>query len=113
MQQAKVGRAACACCWMREPAHQPLTATTDMTALHCAAWHGHEACLRVLVEYGAPMGALDMWGRTPADLAAVQKHATCLRALQELGCRRAAALYARQRQGVLHLVGALALLMQL
>ena len=65
------------------------------------------------MEYGAPMGALDMWGRTPADLAAVQKHATCLRALQELGCRRAAALYARQRQGVLHLVGALALLMQL
>ena len=87
--------------------------SNDMTALHWSAWQGHEACMRVLVECGASIGALDKWGRSPADLAAVQKHTTCLRALQELGCRRAAALYARQRQCVLHLVGALALLMQL
>lgn len=55
------------------------------TALHCAATHGHEACIRLLVRHGADLAARDSIGQTPIYVATGNGHAGAVRLLLELG----------------------------
>lgn len=41
----------------------------DSTALHVAAWRARHAAVKLLIERGAPVDALDGKGRTPLALA--------------------------------------------
>jgi ankyrin repeat protein len=41
----------------------------DSTALHVAAWRGESEAIKVLIQYGAPVNALDGAGRTALQLA--------------------------------------------
>jgi hypothetical protein len=41
----------------------------DSTALHVAAWRGRPEAVKLLIEHGVPVNALDGWGRTALQLA--------------------------------------------
>ena len=41
----------------------------DSTALHVAAWRGQPGAMKLLIERGAPVNALDGAGRTPLQIA--------------------------------------------
>jgi len=55
------------------------------TALHCAATHGHEASIRLLVQYGADLNMCDSIGQTPLFVAARNGHAGAVKLLLDLG----------------------------
>jgi uncharacterized protein len=52
------------------------------TPLHDAVWHGHTACVRVLVDAGARLDLKGHDGKTPADLAREYGYDDCLAILQ-------------------------------
>jgi uncharacterized protein len=53
------------------------------TPLHDAVWHGHTACVRVLVDAGARLDLKGLDGKTPADLAQEYGYDDCLALLQK------------------------------
>jgi ankyrin repeat protein len=53
------------------------------TPLHDAVWHGHTACVRVLVDAGARLDLKGHDSKTPADLAQEYGYDDCLALLQE------------------------------
>jgi ankyrin repeat protein len=52
------------------------------TPLHDAVWHGHTACVRVLVDAGAQLDLKGHDGKTPADLAQAYGYHDCLALLR-------------------------------
>ena len=62
-----------------------LAETTETTALHLAATHGHAAATRALLELGAPVGMVNSSELTALHLAAEAGHNTVVEVLLEYG----------------------------
>jgi ankyrin repeat protein len=56
-----------------------------MTPLHVAAWKGHIAVARALVDRGADLGLRDEEGQTPFEQAASSGHAELAESLRSRG----------------------------
>ena len=55
--------------------------TSSRTALHGAAWNGHNDCISFLVDIKADLHLKDSSGDTAAHDAAARDHVSCLRVL--------------------------------
>jgi ankyrin repeat protein len=55
----------------------------DATPLHLAAYYGRVASLRLLLELGADVDALDAHGMTPLHIAVIRGHASAVQQLRE------------------------------
>jgi serine/threonine-protein phosphatase 6 regulatory ankyrin repeat subunit A len=55
------------------------------TALHIAAFSGHLACVKLLLEQGANVESRDFYGMSPLHLASSQGHADCIGQLLSVG----------------------------
>ena len=53
------------------------------SALHCAAWQGHLATAKRLLEGGADLTICDVWDRTALDCAREQGHSEVVALLSQ------------------------------
>ncbi|GAA5830339.1 hypothetical protein JCM11251_001314 [Rhodosporidiobolus azoricus] len=73
---------------------------SQATPLCHAASEGHESCVKVLLQSGADVHALDEFKRSPIHYAAWQGHVECVNSLIEAGATRPGAAGLGQGQGV-------------
>ena len=67
--------------------HLPSKPQTGYTPMHCAAFGGHDECLKIMLSWpdGAPNVVDPSDGRTPVHLAAWKGHGKCLKLLLRNG----------------------------
>lgn len=61
------------------------TNNDGFTALHCAAFHGRETCLQLLLVGNNSINARDVRGNTALDWALRNNHTTCIEILRRAG----------------------------
>ena len=69
--------------------HRPSKPQTGYTPMHCAAFGGHDECLKIMLSWpdGDPNVVDPADGRTPVHLAAWKGHGVCLKLLLRKGGR--------------------------
>ncbi|XP_031234950.1 arf-GAP with SH3 domain, ANK repeat and PH domain-containing protein 3 isoform X2 [Mastomys coucha] len=63
--------------------HLDAKAADGNTALHCAALHGQQDCLKLLLKGRAPVGAVNDAGETALDIARSRQHKECEELLEQ------------------------------